>query len=149
MQENIDAMELPSDERLLVCNSIQEDVDSGKRGGLLTRLLWPALARMLESDTRCAAEALLAQTALAVERYRLAEGHLPESLENLVPTYMEVMPKDPFDGWRLRYFSRENGFVVYSVGNDLTDNGGAERDGRGRDRRGKPLPWDITFIMER
>jgi hypothetical protein len=149
MQENIDAMELPSDERLLVFDSIQEDVNSGKRGGLLTRLLWPALARTLDIDTRCTAEALAARTALAVERYRLADGHLPESLENLVPTYMEVVPRDPFDGRRLRYFTRENGFVVYSVGDDLTDEGGAERDGRGRDRRGKPLPWDITFIMER
>jgi len=149
MQEYIDAMELPSDERLLVFNSIQEDVDSGKRGGLLTRLLWPALARMLQSDTRCTAHALAAQTALAVERYRLAEGHLPESLEDLVPAYMEVVPKDPFDGRRLRYFTRENGFVVYSVGDDLTDNGGAEQDSNKRDRRGKPLPWDITFIMER
>ncbi len=149
MQECIDAMELPSDERLLVYDSIQEDVHSGKRGGLLTRLLWPALARRLQIDTRCTAEALAAQTALAVERYRLAEGHLPESLENLVPACIEVVPKDPFDGRRLRYFTRENGFEVYSVGDDLTDNGGAERDGRGRDRRGKPLPWDITFIMER
>jgi len=149
MQENIDAMELPSDERLLVFDSIQEDVHSGKRGGLLTRLLWPALARMLQFDTRCTAEALAAQTALAIERHRLAEGYLPESLENLVPTYMEAVPKDPFDGWRLRYFTRENGFVVYSVGDDLTDNGGAERDSQKRDRRGKPLPWDITFIMER
>jgi len=149
MQEYIDAMDLPSDERLLVFDSIQEKVDSGKRGGLLTRLLWPALARTLEHETRCTAEALAAQTALAVERYRLAEGHLPESLEDLVPAYMEAVPKDPFDGRRLRYFTRENGFVVYSVGDDLTDNGGAERDGRGRDRRGKPLPWDITFIMER
>ena len=149
MQENIDAMELPSDERLLVCDSIQEDVNSGKRGGLLTRLIWPALARTLQIDTRCTAHALAAQTALAVQRYRLAEGHLPESLENLVPAYMEVVPKDPFDGRRLRYFTRENGFVVYSVGDDLTDNGGAERDSQKRDRRGKPLPWDITFIMER
>ena len=149
MQEYIDAMELPSDERLLVFDSIQEDVNSGKRGGLLTRLLWPALARTLDIDTRCTAEALAAQTALAVQRYRLAEGHLPESLENLVPAYMEAVPKDPFDGRRLRYFTRENGFVIYSVGDDLTDNGGAEKDSRGRDQRGKPLPWDITFIIER
>jgi hypothetical protein len=149
MQEYIDAMELPSDERLLVFNSIQEDVDSGKRGGLLTRLLWPALARILERETRCTAEARAAQTALAVERYRLAQGNLPESLENLVPAYMEVVPKDPFDGRRLRYFMRESGFVVYSVGDDLTDNGGAEQDSKKRDRRGKMLPWDITFIMER
>lgn len=149
MQEYIDAMELPSDKRLLVFDSIQKDVHSGKRGGLLTHLLWPALARTLDIDTRCTAEALAAQTALAVERYRLAEGHLPESLDNLVPAYMEFVPADPFDGRSLKYRALETGFVVYSIGDDLTDEGGAERDGRGRDQRGKPLPWDITFIIER
>jgi hypothetical protein len=149
MQEHIDAMELPSDERLLVFDSIQQDVNSGKRGGLLTRLIWPAHVRMLELDTRCAAQAFAAQTAIAIERYRLAKGHLPESLENLVPVYLESMPKDPFDGRNLRYIAREKGFVVYSINEDLTDNGGAERDSRGRDSRGKPLPWDITFNIER
>jgi hypothetical protein len=149
MQEHIDAMELPSDERLLVFDSIQEDVNSGKRGGLLTRLIWPSQARMLQLDTRCTAEALVAQTAIAIERYRRVEGHLPESLENLVPAYMESVPKDPFDGRNLRYISRESEFVVYSINDDLTDNGGAEQDSEKRDRRGKPLSWDITFIIER
>ena len=148
MQEHIDAMELPSDERLLVCDSIQDDVNSGKRGGILTRLIWPVRVYMLQIDTGCTAKALTAQTAVAVERYRLAKGHLPESLENLVPAYMEVVPTDPFDGQTLKYRTLETGFVVYSVGEDLTDEGGAEL-GRGRDKRGKPLPWDITFIMER
>lgn len=149
MQEHKDAMELPSDERLLVCDSIQEDVNSGKRGGILTHLIWPARAYMLQIDTSCTAKALAAQTALAVGRYRLAEGHLPESLENLVPAYLESVPKDPFDGQNLRYITRESGFVVYSINDDLTDNGGAEHDSKNRDRRGKPLPWDITFIIER
>lgn len=149
MQENIDAMELPSDERLLVFDSIQDDVNSGKRGGLLTRLLLPALARRLQIDTRCLAHLRATQTALVVERYRLAEGHLPQSLDNLVPAYMEAVPTDPFDGRSLKYRTLETGFVVYSIGYDLTDEGGAERDSRKRDPRGKPLPWDVTFIMER
>jgi hypothetical protein len=149
MQEHIDAMELPSDERLLVCDSIQKDVNNGKRGGVLTHLIWSARSYMLKLDTRCTVEALTARTAIAVERYRLAEGNLPESLENLVPAYLESVPKDPFDRRNLRYISRESSFVVYSINDDLTDNGGAERNSRGRDKRGRQLPWDITFIIER
>jgi len=148
MQEYIDAMELPKNERLLVCDSIQDDVHSGKRGGLLTRLLWPTFGLIMQIDTSDTAHALAAQTALAVERYRLAEEHLPESLDNMVPAYMEFVPKDPFDGQSLKYHTLETGFVVYSIGDDLTDEGGAER-GRGRDPNGKPLPWDVTFIVER
>jgi hypothetical protein len=149
MKEYIDAMELSEDKRLMVYNSIHQDVESGKRGGILTRMLMPAFGRIMQIETRHSAHLLVTQTALAVERYRLAKGHLPESLENLVPTYMESVPKDPFDGQYLRYNSREKGFVVYSVGEDLTDEGGAERDGQKRGPNNKLLPWDITFIMER
>jgi hypothetical protein len=150
MQEYIDAMELPSNERLLVCEPIHEDVHSGKRGGLLTRLLRPAFRRiMMQIDTSCTAHALATQTAIAVERYRLTEGRPPQSLDNLIPAYLESVPKDPFDGRNLRYITRETGFVVYSINDDLTDNGGAEPDSQKRDSKGKPLPWDVTFIVER
>ena len=149
MQEYLDAMEQPPNERLLAVDSIQEAVHSGKRGGQLTRLLWPAFGHMMHFETGDLAHSLAAETALAVERYRLTEDCLPQSLENLVPAYMEVVPTDPFDGQSLKYRTLEKGFVVYSVGEDLTDQGGAERDSRKRDSRGKPLPWDVTFIVER
>jgi len=147
MQDYIDTVELPHYKRLTAFDSIQKAVYNGKRGSMLTRMLMPAFGRIMQIENRHLAHLRATQTALAIERYRLAEGYLPESLEKLVPAYMEFVPKDPFDGRNLSYFTRENGFVVYSVGYDLTDDGGAER-GR-RDQRGKPLPWDITFIMER
>ncbi len=149
MQELIDAIELSADDQLLVCDSIQKDVDSGKRGGMLTRMLMPAFGRIMQIEIRHLAHLRVTQTALAVERYRLTEGRLPQSLENLVPAYIESVPTDPFNGQSLKYRTLEKGFVVYSVGEDLTNEGGAERDGRGRDAKGKPLPWDVTFIVER
>ena len=149
MQDYIDAMELSENKRLIVHDSIHQDVDSGKRGGMLTRMLMPALGRTIQIETRHSAYLLVTQTALAIERYRLTEGHLPESLENLIPTYMEFVPKDPFDGRDLRYITRGKGFVVYSVGEDLTDEGGAERQPRKRGPNNKPLPWDVTCIVER
>jgi len=149
MQEFIDAMELSANERLLAFDSIQKDVDSGKRGGFLTRMLMPAFGRIMQIEIRHLAHLRATQTALAIERYRSTEGRLPQSLENLVPAYMEVVPTDPFDGQDLKYRTLETGFVVYSVGEDLTDEGGAERDSKKRDKKGKPLPWDITFIVER
>ncbi|MDT8302667.1 MAG: hypothetical protein RQ760_14380 [Sedimentisphaerales bacterium] len=149
MQEFIDAMELPANERLLVFDSIQKDAHSRKRGGMLTRMLMPAFGRIMQIETRHLADLRVTQTALVIERYRLADGHLPESLDDLVPAFLEAVPTDPFDGQNLKYRKLETGFVVYSVGDDLTDEGGAERDGRKRDGQGKPLPWDVTFIVER
>jgi hypothetical protein len=148
-QEYIDAMELPPNERLLVCKPLQEDVHSGKFEGRFTDLLRPAFERyMMQIDIGCTAKAIAAQTTLAIERYRLSEGHMPESLDNLVPVYMEFVPTDPFDGQSLKYRALETGFVVYSVGEDLTDQGGAEHS-PGRNGQGRRLPCDITFIMER
>jgi hypothetical protein len=149
MQKSIDALELPDPDRLETFNAIQENIHSGKQGGVITDLIWPALARTLQLDIRHQAHARVTQAGLAIERYRLAEGHLPQSLDNLVPDFLQTVPEDPFNGENLRYRNLKNGFVVYSVGEDLTDEGGAERDSRKRDPSGKPLPWDITFIVER
>ncbi len=87
-----------------------------------------------------------ARTALAIQRYRLAAGRLPDALTDLVPTYLDAVPTDPFDGKDLRYEKLGIGFVVYSVGQDLRDDGGTEKP----PRRTKESPnWDVTFIVER
>lgn len=62
--------------------------------------------------------ARLAVTALAIERYKLAHGNLPTTLDVLSPQYMPSIPLDPFDGLPLKYEKRSNGFTVYSVGPD-------------------------------
>jgi hypothetical protein len=149
MQDYLNTVELPHYKRLAAFDSIEKAVYTGKRGSMLTRMLMPAFGRIMQIETRHLAHLRTTQTALSVQRYRLAEGHLPESFDNLVPTYMEIVPIDPFDGQSLKYRTLETGFEVYSVGYDLTDDGGAEKDSKKRDRRGKPLPWDITFIVER
>jgi hypothetical protein len=149
MQDCLDALELPDPERLETFDAVQENVRSGKQIGVVTNLLWPALARTLQFDIWDQAHARAAQAGLAIERYRLAKGHLPQSLDNLVPAYLDAVPMDPFNGQEMRYRLRKTGFVVYSVGEDLSDDGGAERDSRRRDPNDKPLPFDITFIVER
>ena len=64
---------------------------------------------------------------LAAQAYRRDTGEFPESLNQLVPQYLEAVPLDPCDrhGGRLRY-RRDlptNG-VVWSVGIDGNDEGG-------------------------
>ncbi len=47
---------------------------------------------------------LLAETGLAIARYRLDHnGHASETLDELVPRYLNKVPIDPFDGKPLRY----------------------------------------------
>ncbi len=52
----------------------------------------------------------------------MENGRLPETLGELVPEYLDDVPRDDFDGEPLRYDRDKK--VVYSVGEDLTDDGG-------------------------
>ncbi|NLH16717.1 MAG: hypothetical protein GX455_09065 [Phycisphaerae bacterium] len=61
---------------------------------------------------------------IAIERFRLETGKLPERLEELTPKYMEKVPIDPFDGQPLRFKRLEKGYVIYSIGEDGKDDGG-------------------------
>ncbi len=106
------------------------------------------MSGQIRQETRAVAWLEVTATALAVERYRLARGKLPEALGQLVPDYLAAVPEDPFDGTPLRYRRTERGFVVYSVGEDGNDDGGKAV---APTVQGKPAArgYDITFTRER
>ena len=52
---------------------------------------------------------------------------MPKSLEELTPGYLTEVPPDPFDGEPLRYARTDEGYVLYSIGEDGEDDGGKER----------------------
>jgi hypothetical protein len=59
----------------------------------------------------------LAQTALALERFRAAGGsRYPDTLADLCPKLLASVPEDPFDGQPLRYFNSGNGYTLHSIG---------------------------------
>ena len=67
----------------------------------------------------------LARVAIALERYRLAHGEFPESLDALAPQFMEKIPHDIINAQPLHYRRTADGqFVLYSVGWNETDDGG-------------------------
>jgi hypothetical protein len=67
---------------------------------------------------------------VAAERFRLANGRWPEKLMELMPAFLKTVPADPFDGQPLRYRRKGNRIVIYSVGPNVTDDGGDIRPGR-------------------
>ena len=109
-------------------------------------MLLPALDTAVIKEGRRAAIVRDMESAVAIERYRLVNGKLPSQLSDLVPTFLPVVPTDPFDGKPLRYKTLTKGYVVYSVGDDCEDNGGIEKNSKG-------ASWvsgtDITFTVER
>ena len=53
---------------------------------------------------------------LAAERFRLDRGRWPDSLEQLVPSYLSEIPRDPFVDAPLKLRKLPDGLFIYSVG---------------------------------
>lgn len=63
--------------------------------------------------------------ACALERYRLAHGAYPKSLNDLWPYFHDALPHDLFNGEMYHYKLQSDGkFLLYSVGWNQTDDGG-------------------------
>jgi len=138
----IEITKLPLHQRQKASDTLEAKLESISNIHLLLKNHTPSLLRIIMIELRYMAGLRAARAGLAVERYRLAAGNLPNNLSELVPDYLESVPKDPFDGNEMRYRKLETGFVVYSICEDLSDDGGKERT--------KESPnWDVTFIVER
>jgi hypothetical protein len=147
MASRLKVWELPESQRLSAAKAMDEEVKRIPSTHVGTRMLVGPLALIDEVQLRSMAQLRAARTGLAIERYRLKAGSLPPNLDALVPEYMAAVPLDPFTGQAIKYKPLAKGYVVYSVGNDLSDDGGRERTAR---KHGEPpAPCDITFIVER
>jgi len=146
MEEYMKIYQLPIHQRQDAAKAVEARFQSTSQAHILLRVIMPALSRIAVIDTRNIAQLLTARIGLSIERYRLAAGKIPDKLEDLVPDYLDAVPKDPFDGNDLRYKKLDAGFVVYSIGEDLIDDGGKERP---TGKKKKDDSWDVTFIVER
>ena len=82
----------------------------------------------------------LVRLQVALRRYEVAEGHLPNTLAELCPRFLDKVPTDPYSGKSLLWEPGKK--ALYSVGSDGTDEGGTLDDseyGEFRDRRGQDL----------
>ena len=61
---------------------------------------------------------------LACQRYESRHGAFPARLADLVPDILTAVPVDPFTGKELAYRLTPGAFIVYSVGENLTDDAG-------------------------
>jgi len=92
---------------------------------ILARMIFPAISASAKKYAREQSSIDLARVAITLERYRLAHGEFPESLDALAPQFMEKIPHDVIGGQPLHYRRTDDGqFVLYSVGWNETDDGG-------------------------
>ena len=99
------------------------DLEQLARKERSSRLFLP-IDNRLRSITTEDARHSCAETAVAIARFRLHRGRLPETLTELVPEQLLEVPVDPFDGQPLRYRRDGEAAIIYSVGPDRKDNSG-------------------------
>ena len=92
---------------------------------ILARMIFPAFSKSVTKYVRAQSSVDLARVAIALERYRLAHGGYPDSLDALAPQFMKKVPHDVIGGGPLHYRRTSDGqFVLYSVGWNERDDGG-------------------------
>lgn len=95
-------------------------------------------------NLRCEAQIRCVVAAIACERYRLERGSWPKSWSELVPEYLEAEPVDPFTGKALLMKVAGGVLTVYSVGEDIADDGGVRVNAAGREfEKGADIPFVI------
>jgi hypothetical protein len=148
MQTAIDESKRPFPECLSLYITMHEvAIEGHRRGFILGPGILEGLRNVLPRETEAITHVRLTTTTIAVERFRLENGQLPENLNELVPQFLSAIPVDPFDGQPLRYHRLAKGYVIYSVGSDGHDDGGREKaaDWKSSDK----TTYDITFTVER
>ncbi len=100
--------------------------DKVETSRLISSYFSQGATKILERYATMAAMQSLTVTAIALRRYQLDHGGaLPSDLAGLVPKYLSTLPRDPMDQEPLRYRTGNDGFVLYSLGLNGSDEGGS------------------------
>ncbi|MGD1018402.1 MAG: hypothetical protein ABSA12_03695 [Verrucomicrobiia bacterium] len=131
MDHCVQTAQMPFPERIGATQALRQTLADESQLHSLSRAWLRGMngPRVILKDAALAARLREARVAIAVERYRLAYNHLPQSLGELESSGIApgMMPPDPFNGRPLRYTRLQNGFVVQSVCQNYAD--GNDRDG--------------------
>jgi tetratricopeptide (TPR) repeat protein len=100
---------------------------------VVTAMLLPAFDRTVASRDSAIAQLRLAEVALLLKAYKAERGEYPDSLAELGEFAGRELPADPFSGTSLVYQREGDGFLIYSWGTNLEDDGGVPAERRVRE----------------
>lgn len=142
--QQVAAMELAYPARFAATERLAAITNAPSRFAVFSQMLLAVRPLLDCHDADHAARIRVASTVLAIERFRLAHaGTLPDSLAQLAPAWLDKVPTDPFDGKPLHYTKHGASYVVYSVGSDRLDGGGADWD-----KGCLKTPGDIALVVK-
>ena len=136
----IDVTELPLDDAIRRGKELQAEVDKDseqfwdirlsrewKGPHIFTAMLLPALGRTFECWASYEAEVEETRIAAALQLHKMQRRVYPEHLDELPYDILSPLPKDPFTGEGFIYRKEDDGFILYSVGKNLKDDGGTPK----------------------
>jgi hypothetical protein len=92
----------------------------------VVRCFVPILGPLKFTQARCQTSNQLLAVTAALRGYKLEHGRYPDSLSQLVPSYLSKVPQDEFaKSGSLRYRRKGDSYLLYSIGPDGKDNRGA------------------------
>jgi hypothetical protein len=89
-------------------------------------MLLPSLRKATERIYASRAEERLTELALGLELFRSEHGAYPASLSALQPVYLSEIPADNFSDAPFKYARTSRGYLLYSVGPNMNDDGGKD-----------------------
>ena len=105
---------------------------------LMLKIQTPAHGKVNQLAWRTKTDRQALLTVLAVMRYEKEKGRYPATLDELVKAdYLKKLPIDPYSDGPFVYRKTDSGFLLYSVGMNLKDDGGQ----LGLTEQGKPKMW--------
>lgn len=83
----------------------------------------PAYSSGIHTEHAMRLEAAATTVALALHRYHAHHATFPDTLDQLVPTYLTAIPTDPFDlnDGPIKYLRTATSFTLYSNGSNFKD----------------------------
>jgi hypothetical protein len=91
------------------------------------------------------------KTIIALHRWQRANGRFPQRLEEVIESgFLNSLPADPYSDTSLIYKKTDDGFTLYSVGPNFTDDGGtaapAQQGTRKMwDEQGDEIFWPVVY----
>ncbi len=105
---------------------------------VLIAILEPAFGGVVDKEDEVKMACEIETLAVALACFRAEQGRWPAELKELCPSLLKEIPADRFSTSPLVYRPNDNGYLLYSVGRNLRDDGGqsdSRRSGMSSDER--------------
>jgi hypothetical protein len=104
------------------------DTRSDLVGSIFAALMMPSLDTASNAEDRTNSVLAMTQLCAALAVYRTSHDAYPNKIDALVPAVLSKLPVDSFNGKPFVYKRLADGYLIYAVGVNGTDEGGSNND---------------------